>query len=151
MTPEEGRKMIRSSKVLLLPNWDIVDAMVFNFVTKKLNADEKVKKELKGAKFSKDHAALVIWSMRKGSRASSSQPNDTNLIGNLIVKRIEDTPNEEATKLNVRTTNLTLATTLREKKEKLELQEKYEQVLAAYNKEVQKRIELENKMMSHQG
>lgn len=49
LTPEEGIKI-----------WDIVDAMVFNFITKKLNANEKVKKELKCAKFSKDHSILVI-------------------------------------------------------------------------------------------
>ena len=86
-------------------NWP--DAMVFNSVTKKLNADEKVKKELKGAKFSEDYAALVIWSMRKGSKASSSQPDDTNFIGNLIVKRVEDTPCEEAIELNVGIANPT--------------------------------------------
>lgn len=70
--------MIKSSGVLLLPNWDIANAVVFNSMTKKLNVGEQVKKELKGAKFSEDHVALVIWSLRKGSRASSSQPNVTN-------------------------------------------------------------------------
>ena len=37
-----------------------MDWIVFSYVTKKLNIDEKVKKELKGAKFSEDHVALVI-------------------------------------------------------------------------------------------
>lgn len=57
---EEGKKMIKSSRVFLLPNWDIVEAIVFTSITKKLNLDEKIKKELKGAKFSEDHVALVI-------------------------------------------------------------------------------------------
>ena len=126
LTPEEGRRMIKSSGVFLLPNWDIADAMVFNTVTKQLSVDEKVKKELRGAKFNEDHVALVIYSMGRGSRANSSQPNDTNMIGNLIVKRVEDTPNEEAIELNVGIANLSLATTLREKKEIFEWQEKYE-------------------------
>ena len=63
---------------------------------------------------------------------------------------VENTPNEEAIELNAGTTNLTLVTTLREKRDRLKLQEKYEKVLATYNKEVQKRIELENKVMGHQ-
>ena len=72
LTTEEGRQMIKASRVSLLPNWDIADAMIFYFVTKKLSIEEKGKKERKGAKFSEYHVALVIWSMRKVSRTSSS-------------------------------------------------------------------------------
>ena len=111
VSPKEGRKMIRSDGVLLLTNWNIADAMVFNTVTKKLRIEEKSKRALSGAKYNEDHVALVIWSLKRGSRASYSQNNDSELMGNLIVKRIEDTPNEEATKLNVETTTLTLAIT----------------------------------------
>ena len=113
--------MIKSSRVLLLPNWDIVDAMVSNSVTKRLTANDKEKKEMKGAKFSEDHAAIVIWSIRKGSKTISSQPNDTSLIGNLIVKRVEETTSEEAPELGVGSANFTLATTLRYKRKRLEL------------------------------
>ena len=87
--------MIKSSGVLLLPNWDIANAMVFNSITKKLNADEKVKKEMKGSKFSEDHDVWVICSMRKESRTNPSQPNDIGLIRNLIVKRVEETTSED--------------------------------------------------------
>ena len=48
------------------------------------------------------------------------------MIGNLIVKRVEDTPNDEAIKLNVEIDNLTLPIARKEKKKKLQLQEKYE-------------------------
>lgn len=96
LTHEEGRRMIKSSGVLLFPNWNITDAMNFNTVTKKLHAVEKVQKGLRGDNFSEDHATLVILSLRRGSRASFSQSDDTRLVGNLIVKRVEDTPNDEA-------------------------------------------------------
>lgn len=66
LTPEEGRKMIRSARVLLLPNWDIVDAMVFNTITKKLSTEEKKKRALNGAKYNEDHATLVIFSKKRG-------------------------------------------------------------------------------------
>lgn len=37
ITPKEGRRMVRASNILLLPNWDIVDALIFNFVSNKLD------------------------------------------------------------------------------------------------------------------
>ena len=77
----------------------------------------------------------------------SLQSDSTGLIGNLIVKRLEDTTFVEATHLNVGTSQLTLATIEKDENKRLELQAKYERVLEAYNKEVQKRIELENKVI----
>ncbi len=68
-------------------------------------------------------------------------------MGNIIMKRVEDTTNVEALNLNVGTSNLALATIERDEKERIALQERYENFLEAYNKEVQKRIELENKVM----
>ena len=100
--------------------------MIFDSVTNKLSIEEKGKKEMKSAKFSEDHATLVIWSMRKGSRTSSSQPNDIGLIGNLIVKRVEETNSVEAIELGVGSAHFTLATTQRGQRDMLELQEKYE-------------------------
>ena len=44
-----------------------------------------------------------------------------------------------------------LATAMKETRFIQELQEKYEQVLDTYNKKVQKRINLENKMIGHKG
>jgi len=49
--------------------------------------------------------------------------------------------------MNVDYSQFSLATTEREEKEMTELQSKYEIVLDAYNKEVKKRIELENKLL----
>ena len=139
--------MIKAYDVLLLSNWDIVDALVFNFVSRKLNVEDQGTKEIKGAKFSKGQATLVIWSVRKRSRTRSSQPNNIGLIGNLIVKRVEDTTNVEVAHLGMSVSGLNLATTEREKKIMFELQNKYEIFLEAYNKEVQRRIEFKNKVM----
>ena len=36
ITPEEGRQMVKATNVLLLPNWDIVDALIFKFVSNNL-------------------------------------------------------------------------------------------------------------------
>ena len=112
--------MVKSSGILLLPNWNIENALVFNSILGKLNIEDQGNKEIKGVKFSEGHSTLVIWFMRKGSGASSSHLDDTGFIGNLIVKRVEDTPNEEAIELYVGTNNLTLAIALREKKDRLE-------------------------------
>ena len=60
VTLEEGRKIITSAGVLLLPNWDISYSMVFNIFTKKLSTEEKKKRALSGAKYSEDHVAFII-------------------------------------------------------------------------------------------
>ena len=36
ITPEEGRKMVKASNILLLPNWDITDTLIFNSVSNNL-------------------------------------------------------------------------------------------------------------------
>ena len=59
--------------------------------------------------------------MRKGSKTISSHPDDISLIGDLIVKRVEDTRSEEATKLDFGSANITLATIERDERERLEL------------------------------
>lgn len=60
LTLEEGREMVRASRVLLLPNWDIVDALIFNFVSNEFETLDQDKKEIFGAKFSIDQATLVM-------------------------------------------------------------------------------------------
>ena len=72
ITPEEGRHMVKAANVLLLPNWDIVDALIFNSVSNDLELQDPNKKEFLGTAFSNDQAALVMWSLRRGSRAISS-------------------------------------------------------------------------------
>ena len=49
--------------------------------------------------------------------------------------------------MHVDHSQFSLATTEREEKEMFELQRKYEKVVEAYNKEVQRRMELENKVL----
>lgn len=63
------------------------------------------------------------------------------------MKRVEENNSVEATHLGVESAIFILAKTQRDERERLELQDKYEKFLAAHNKEVQKRIELENKVM----
>ena len=72
ITPKEGRQMVKSSNILLLPNWDIVDALIFNSISDNLGLQDPNKKEFMGTTFSNDQVALVMWSLRRGSRAISS-------------------------------------------------------------------------------
>ena len=36
ITPKEGRQMVKAANVLLLPNWDIADALIFNSILNNL-------------------------------------------------------------------------------------------------------------------
>ena len=50
LTLEEGREMVRLSGVLLLPNWDIADTLIFNCISNKLETLKQNKKKILGAK-----------------------------------------------------------------------------------------------------
>ena len=54
MSPEEGRQMVKASNILLLPNWYIVDALVFNFVSNRLNLQDQDKETFQGTAFIQD-------------------------------------------------------------------------------------------------
>ena len=136
LIPKEGREMVRASGVLLLPNWDIADALIFNYVSNKLKTLDQNKEEILGAKFSVDQASLVIWSIRKASRTMSLQSDTTRLIGNLIVKGVEDTTSVQDTHSNVGAFQFTLVTIDKDENKRLELQDKYERSLEAFNEEV---------------
>ena len=68
-TPEAGRQIVKQSGVLILPEWDIVNALIFYSIRKqkdvKLETKEKILQAHGGMKFSDDHQALVIWSIEK--------------------------------------------------------------------------------------
>lgn len=36
MSPEEGGQLVKASNILLLPNWDIIDALVFSSISRRL-------------------------------------------------------------------------------------------------------------------
>ena len=93
ITPEEGRQMVRASNILLLPNWDIADALVFSSISNKLTLQDQNKKDFQGTTFIEDHVALVSWSLRRGSRTTLSQPDELGLMGDIIVRRVADTSN----------------------------------------------------------
>lgn len=58
ITPEQGREMVAKDGVLILPEWDIADALV-------LEAVRKETKPMEGVTFSKDNVALVMWSLKR--------------------------------------------------------------------------------------
>ena len=146
ISPEEGRKMVKTSNVLLLPGWDIADALVFNSVSSRLALQNQSKENFQGTAFIEDQAALVSWSLRRGSRTASLQSDESGLMGSLIVRRVAETSHVQAAHWNVDSSKFLLATAKKEEQAMMELQHKYETVLEAYNKEVKRRMELEDKL-----
>lgn len=67
-------------------------------------------------------------------------------MGNVIIRRVDDTSHVQAAHINVEHSQFVLATAEREEKGMIELQNKYKEVVEAYNKEVKRRIELEGKL-----
>ena len=76
-----------------------------------------------------------------------TQPDESRLQGTIIIRRVADTSHVHATRINVDHAQFTLATAEREETEMIELWSKYEKVVEAYNSEVRRRMELENKIL----
>ena len=76
-----------------------------------------------------------------------TQPDESRLQGSIIVRRVADTSHVHAACINVDHAYFTLATTEREEQEMIELWSKYKKVVEAYNSEVWRRMELENKIL----
>ena len=127
--------MVKASNILLLPHWDIVDALVFNLVSSRLNLQDQSKEDFQGTAFRQDQVALVSWSLRRGSRPIT-QLDESGLQGSIIVRRVADTSHVQVARMNMDHSQFTLATVEREEREMFELQSKYKKVVEAYNKEV---------------
>lgn len=60
---------MKKEGVLIIPKWDIADAIVFDAIRKETNTihvtKEEVQQASKGVNFSKHHATLVMWKLRK--------------------------------------------------------------------------------------
>ena len=64
ITPKEGRQLLKDSRILILLEWDIANAMIFYAIRKENDNQFKTKEEVlqahRGLKFSNDYQALVI-------------------------------------------------------------------------------------------
>lgn len=119
---DEGRKIVNQASILILPKWDIANAMAFDKIRKSRGhqyiLEDKARLEFKGSDFIDGHATLAIWSIEKGPRRPAINDINPNLKGGLITNGNSDTSSVEATKLNVDMTKLAHETTKREAKEK---------------------------------
>ena len=66
-----------------------------------MSTEEKIQRPLRVVKYNEEYVSLVIWSLQRGNRTHPSKPSDLDIIGNLIMKRVEDTPNEEVAKMDL--------------------------------------------------
>lgn len=81
MTPKQGRDMVAQAGVLILPKWGIADALVLEAVRKEI-------KPMEGITFSKDSAALVMWSLKRDENKRSKDTPGSSYLGGIIVNRV---------------------------------------------------------------
>ena len=98
ITLEGGRLLLKDARILILPKWDITNAIVFDAVRRegqaKFRIEEDVQMAHKGVKFSEDHKALVLWSLQ--NRKDTQTQETTDKVGSLMVYRVEETSGTEA-------------------------------------------------------
>ncbi|MFC1451555.1 hypothetical protein ABXK36_38010, partial [Bacillus cereus] len=65
LTPKAKRQLVEESRVMVLPEWDIDNANIFDCIRKEKYVQYKNEEEIlqaqRGIKFSNDQQYLVIW------------------------------------------------------------------------------------------
>ena len=68
ITPKGGRILLKEVGILILLEWDIANAIVFDVVRREGQAKFRIEEEVqiahRGVKLSEDHKALVLWSLQ---------------------------------------------------------------------------------------
>lgn len=128
ITPKQGRKLIADARVLILPKWDIADALIFDAVRKETQP-------LEGINYSNDHVALVMWSLKREESKRRKDSLEFAYSGGMIVKRVKDIGLVEAASTTLESAKFCMAVAEKEAKEKVDLQVKLEVVLKAYNED----------------
>lgn len=118
--------MVAKVRVLILHEWDIADALVLEVVRKET-------KPLEGVTFSKDHAALVMWSLRRDESRKRKDTLESSYLGGMIVKRVQDIGVVEAASIVFKSAKFSVVVAEKEAKEKVDLQVKLEMFLKGYN------------------
>lgn len=146
ITLDKGRKLVSQAGVLLLPEWDIADAVAFNAIMQSKhpmqNSEEEVKEALQDSAFSEEYETLAIWALAPQGRKPNVADISLSLMGGLIIKRASKTSTTEATSLTLNVAKLAQKTTERDEAEKKSLMEKYNAIIGEYSRMQQKNVEL---------
>lgn len=101
--PEGGKQLLKDSGVLLLKEWDIANATIFDTVKKSKDAQFRTEGEVlqahKGLKYSDDHQALVMWSIQKRDKGRMQEISDSEHTGSLIVQWEEEVDSEKVSQM----------------------------------------------------
>ena len=88
--PKAGRVLLKDAGILIFPEWDIANAMVFDGVRRegktRFRIEEEVHMAHKGVKFSVDHKALVLCSLQDRKDTQAQEIADK--VGSLMVYRV---------------------------------------------------------------
>lgn len=109
ITLEQGRDMVAQAGVLILLEWDIADALVMEAVRKET-------KPMVGITFSKDNAALVMWSLKRDENKRSKDTLGSSYLGGMMVKRVQNTGVIEAASTVLETAKFSVVVAEREAK-----------------------------------
>ena len=89
---------MKEAGILIFPEWDIANAIVFDSVRKEGQARFRIEEEVqtthRGVKFSEDHKALVLWSLQNKKDTQAQETVDK--AGSLMVYRVGENSGIEA-------------------------------------------------------
>ena len=136
--------------VLLLPEWDIADAVAFNAIIQSKHpmqgSEEEVNATLQDSTFSEEYETLAIWALAPQGRKPNVADLSPNLRGGLIIKRVSETSTTEATSLTLNVAKLAQKIAERDEAEKKSLMEKYNTMIGEYSRIQKRNVELQSEV-----
>lgn len=150
VTSEGGRQLLKDSGILILPEWDIANAMIFDIVRKEKDTQFKTKEEVlqehKGFKYSDDHQELVIWSIEKRAKTRLQEVSDAERRNSLMVYREEEVDSEKVSRMTKEMVDFGVIVVAKDKNKLLELNAKFEEILKAYEERGNRIHQLESQV-----
>ena len=90
ITLEDSRALLKDVRILILPEWDIANAMIFDDVRRegqtRYRIEEDATQAHRGLKYIADHNALVLWPLQKENGSITQEK--INKARSLMVYRV---------------------------------------------------------------
>ena len=138
ITPKGGRILLKEAGILILSEWDIANAIVFDSVRREGQARFRTEEDIQiahnGVKFSADHKALVLWSVQ--DKKDTHTQETANKVGSLMVYRVGETSGTEAALMTQQVGDFNLQVALKEQKKLEEVIARLDKAMDAYNQKL---------------
>lgn len=147
ITHSWGRQLLKDLGVLIVPESEIANVIIFDAMRKeketKFSTKEEVKESHKGVKYRNDHKALVIWCIQIRDKARIIEVLDVVHMGSLVEYKVREVDSEQVSKMSKEMADFGVEVVAKDKNKFLELNANFEKFLVAYEERGRRINEME--------